>query len=326
LAQIARDRRTAVAPPYQYRVFGLVLASEFELAALSDLELSTPGGPDVTIRRAARLGEDVVHTADPFFDIRPERQYFHWAAVGHFLIETPNQIDVLPHDGVSDHLISQPLLGIVMSVLLERRGTLCLHASAVDIGGRAALFLGDKGAGKSTLLSALVQAGHTPLTDDLVAVTQARDAVDTLVIQPGYARVKLWPDSLSALDLPSSSSDAPVHPSISKMQKSLPQSVAAQEVALRCGFVLDRQDSHQETRAVRLSPHDTLQVLLSFAFMARYGETRLGQLHLIEHMKRCSALVARAPIFRLEIKPDLDDLPGLVAAVSAAVDNADREA
>jgi len=45
-----------------------------------------------------------------------------------------------------------------------------LHASGVELNGRAALFLGSSGAGKSTLAAALVQRGYPLVTDDFCVI------------------------------------------------------------------------------------------------------------------------------------------------------------
>src|SRR5579862_2093768 len=47
------------------------------------------------------------------------------------------------------------LLGPVLGLLLRLRGVVCLHASAVSLGGRAVAFAGPAGAGKSTTAAAL---------------------------------------------------------------------------------------------------------------------------------------------------------------------------
>jgi hypothetical protein len=54
--------------------------------------------------------------------------------------------------------------------LLRHFGRVQLHGAAVEVDGRAIVFLGDKGAGKSTLSLALGRAGVTVLTDDQLVV------------------------------------------------------------------------------------------------------------------------------------------------------------
>jgi len=88
------------------------------------------------------------------------------------------------------------LVGPVMGLVLRKRGTLCLHASAVAIDDRAVALLGLPGAGKSTTAAGLARAGFPVLSDDIVALTE-RGA--KLLVYPGYPRVNLWPDSARRL-------------------------------------------------------------------------------------------------------------------------------
>jgi hypothetical protein len=268
----------------------------------------------VRVLRAEGLRPETPFAFDPHFDIQPGRQFMHWNAVGSFLIEDDDTVRIEPQDGVSDHLVSQAFLGLVMSLVLERRGILCLHASAVSVNGRAAVFLGDKGAGKSTTSATMLSRGHVPVTDDLVAVDTTGEAP---IIWPGFASMKLWPDTVDALALESSEEDRLIHPTVSKVQKRMPTPVARQAVAMGRLFVLRRDASVIEPEVVPLPPHEALQMVLRFTFMARYGETRLGREHLAQHLKRCGAVVAHAPVCTLMIPADLDRLGDLAHTIEA---------
>jgi hypothetical protein len=88
------------------------------------------------------------------------------------------------------------LLGPILGFLLRLRGTLCLHASAVEVDGKGVVLLGPPGAGKSTLAATFAETGFAVLSDDVAPVTRAGDA---WLVQPGYPRLRLWPDSVQAL-------------------------------------------------------------------------------------------------------------------------------
>lgn len=88
------------------------------------------------------------------------------------------------------------LVGPVMGFVLRLRGTVCLHASAVAVDHRAVALVGLPGAGKSSTAAAFAVCGFPVLSDDVVALT---DKGTQLVVQPGYPRVNLWPDSVRQL-------------------------------------------------------------------------------------------------------------------------------
>ena len=96
-------------------------------------------------------------------------------------------------DGLDDYLLG-PILGIA----LRLRGALCLHASAVDIGGRACAFAGPAGAGKSTMAASFARAGFPVLADDTITLI-AQEAL--WMVAPAFPRLRLWPEALRALGM-----------------------------------------------------------------------------------------------------------------------------
>lgn len=88
------------------------------------------------------------------------------------------------------------LLGPVMGFVLRLRGTTCLHASAIAVGDYAIALTGLPGAGKSTLAAAFARRGFPVLSDDVAAL---RCQGERFLVEPGYPRVNLWPDSVRAL-------------------------------------------------------------------------------------------------------------------------------
>jgi hypothetical protein len=88
------------------------------------------------------------------------------------------------------------LLGPVFGFLLRLRGVVCLHASAIEVDGRAIVLQGPAGAGKSTTAAAFARLGLPVLSDDIVAVGERREG---FMVRPGNPRLRLWPDSVRAL-------------------------------------------------------------------------------------------------------------------------------
>jgi hypothetical protein len=88
------------------------------------------------------------------------------------------------------------LLGPVIGFVLRLRGIVPLHASAVCIGEQAVALVGAPGAGKSTTAAGFARLGHAVLADDLAAL---REKDDRFLVQSGYPRVNVWPDSALTL-------------------------------------------------------------------------------------------------------------------------------
>lgn len=88
------------------------------------------------------------------------------------------------------------LVGPVLAFVLRLRGITCLHASAVVVDGRAIALFGLAGAGKSTAAAAFALRGFSVLSDDVAVLA---DLGDHFLVQPGYPRINLWPDSVRSL-------------------------------------------------------------------------------------------------------------------------------
>lgn len=83
------------------------------------------------------------------------------------------------------------LWGVPAALCFSRRGDLPLHASAVEVGGRALVFCGPGRFGKTTLAAAFLRTGHRVLSEDLVCVRHTRGGP---VILPGPALLRVRPD------------------------------------------------------------------------------------------------------------------------------------
>jgi hypothetical protein len=88
------------------------------------------------------------------------------------------------------------LLGPVLGFVLRLRGTVCLHAASVQLGGQAVALVGPAGAGKSTLAAAFARRGVPVLSDDVAPLD---DRGDSLWVQPGNPRIRLWARSAEVL-------------------------------------------------------------------------------------------------------------------------------
>jgi len=87
-----------------------------------------------------------------------------------FLLEPAGGRVVVDSEASDAELREHRIVSSAVCTLLSMRGDLVMHASAVEIDGRAVLFCGPTQRGKSTLARALGEAGHRLLGEDGIAI------------------------------------------------------------------------------------------------------------------------------------------------------------
>jgi hypothetical protein len=171
----------------------LAIDSDF---AIAELEPRDSPACDLVIRSAPVAGRAFPFKNFRHHEVTPDGDLLAFQSIGRFLIRDPATIEVDVEPEFDVRLLGLPLLGPVMACRFHRSGSLVLHGSAVAIGGKAHVFLGDKGSGKSTTAAALVAAGFPLITDDVVALEQLADG--RVVVPPGYPAMKLDKDMMAA--------------------------------------------------------------------------------------------------------------------------------
>ncbi|MBZ9870199.1 serine kinase [Mesorhizobium sp. BR1-1-9] len=290
-----------------YRAYGLTIASE---VALPELEPAEPAAADVLISVGAIDMPKPSPEAATIFRFEPDRQYLAWHAVGAFLISDACRIEVEPAPGIDDALIAFPLLGPVMALILHQRGLLVLHASAVAIAGKSAIFMGDKGAGKSTTASAMIRAGHELLTDDVVALDLSHP--DEPMIVPGFPQIKLAADAAATISLEGAQVRPPVHPAINKAQHRLHGAFSRDRVPATRIYILERG---QKAEISPMPGIAALPAVIRFSYVTRFGRAALVGDFAAAHLGHCARLADRVGVCRLEVSTGLDRIGEVVSLV-----------
>jgi len=223
---------------------------------------------------------------------------------------------------------------------LEQRGLFVLHAGAVDMGGSAAAFLGDKGQGKSTLNAAMATAGFSLLSEDAVALQWSDDEKHTVpTALCGFAQVKLVPDAVRAVLNTEPEELALVAPQVENMDKrSFMAPMAKQPLPLRDLFILTSLDdeanierpkpfspSYETPEGVEirlLSPQEALLHLIPHTFGFRFGDLYLQGERKTTHFRACARLVSSCRVWELSRRRDLALLPATVATLARLVASA----
>ncbi|WP_246707251.1 serine kinase [Mesorhizobium sp. NZP2077] len=296
--------------------YGLTFGSEVLLPELEPMAMA-PAVADIMIN----VGPLPQHSADAAaaFHFEAHRQYLTWQTVGAFLISDASRIDVDPAPGVDDALIAFPLLGPVLALLLHQRGLLVLHASAIAVGGKSAIFMGDKGAGKSTTAGAMIRAGHDLLTDDVVALDVSKP-LDPMIV-PGFPQLKLASDAAAAISLKEAEVRPLVHPAIDKTQHRLRGAFSSDMVPVTRIYILERG---ARAAILPLPSVASLPAIIKFSYVTRFGRSALPSDFAATHLRQCAQLAAHVGVCRLEVPTGLDRLGEAVDLIEAdlSFDNA----
>jgi hypothetical protein len=207
-------------------------------------------------------------------------------------------------------LVRADLLGGVFSVALHLQGLLCLHGSAVGIGGSAAAFLANKGAGKSTLATALCAAGATLVTDDMLPV----DPRSPVMAWPSMPAVRLLQDSASHLRYASGQT----HPVTNKyhVNELPPDQVEMRRLPLSAVYELAPVPSGPNVPPVeRIRVKGTAAV--GTLLRHHRAGTAIGGAESMNLFVRASDIVRLVPVYRLQVARDFSRLPDVVEQIRA---------
>jgi len=276
---------------WHYRAYGLEIASEMPLPELE----SSDAGAEVRIRFGVipRSREEPVQ--ERCLAATAESVHLFWPQAGSFLMRGGDEIIVDPVAGGRERLLRIGVLGPALATVLQQRGSLVLHASAVSLSGRLVAFVGWKGQGKSTTAAALFGRGFPLLTDDVLALEM--HGRDWPLAHPSFPQFKLWPDSARH----SLGDDPESLPTLMENYDKRARSAAARFVRraerLAGIYVLTEGVA---LAASRLSPQATFKQLVTHTFCARYGaKLFLGRTG-ATHLQNCARLASAVPVFQLE--------------------------
>jgi hypothetical protein len=296
----------------RFQVYGLSIASEFDLLLPED---SDSAAPAVTITRAPPgFFNAFLANASPVNDQKSYRyesfpdgsSYLSWNDLFEFFIASDGRAIVCgSRDGAFFEAYVSYLLGFALSFALLRIGDEPLHATAIESKGEAIGFLGKSGAGKSTLASFFLGKRYRLVTDDLLRVTFS--AQSSVIAHPGPQRIKLLPESAAEF-MQGATCAASMNPFTTK-QLVLPAQDQRMDkgVPLRALYLLDCPETIDENNSVgaeRLRGGETtLRVIASTFNSAVKTAERLGR-----QLRFAGQIVSKIPIFRLSYPRRFDAL------------------
>ncbi len=286
---------------YSYTAYGLSIHSCLPLPEL----VAAEAPPDLIIR----FGKvDWQPTKDDFMvvELSQSKMFFHWKGAGTFLARGGREIVVDPQPEADPSVLRLFLLGAVLAGVLHQRGLLLLHSSAVEVGGTAIAFIGEKGWGKSTLAALMEGRGHRLVADDVVAIDI--DKQRAIRVLPGFPQFKLWPDAVSKMGI--NPENLPrVHPLLEKRAYRIHTDFSNASISLKGIYVLTEGERIEIERP---GLQEAFVQLVRHSFLVRHLKaTGASGLHL----QQCSALINSVPVFRLKRPRSLQLLPEVASLV-----------
>lgn len=276
-------------PTYYYQAFGLTIESTIPCPELVPQE----GAPDVSIRYGSvPEALDDVNEAKGWYQQNPEAVLLKIDSIANYLIFQGKKIIIDRVAGSHDDEVRLFLFGSAFGALLHQRGLLPLHGSAIEVHGRAVLFVGPSGNGKSALAGAFHQRGYRIIADDVCVVSTAN--ADLSSVYPGFPRLKLWSDTLEKLGknpqgLPK------VSPTLDKRYFALDSGFCGNPRPLHRIYELATTDT-QEFELIHLQGVEKLSIAIEHTYRPEFltGADRKKQ-----HFVQCAAAIRHASVSRV---------------------------
>jgi hypothetical protein len=290
-------------PEWSFKAFGVAVGSELPVQGAQ--RIPPPGGAHVLLTRAeaAELDEawdqgvSVLERRLPDGSLgmrveRGEEGDYRVSAPAHgdFLISAEGtHVRCAPADGPAWRW-QRPLLGQVLPLAATLQGFELLHASAVDLDGRAIAFTGRSGAGKTSLVTQLVAGGAPLVTDDVLSLECALDGV---LAHPGARMANIASEQLEPL---SPSARARLGSVVGRSDKLHvePASMTEEALPLKALYFIDRR---LEVEGVTFEPVDPVdpQLLLATTFMPHVVTPR----RLMTQLHTCAEIARHVKTFQL---------------------------
>ncbi|MET1254967.1 hypothetical protein [Aliikangiella maris] len=279
-----------------YSIFGLNIESDIQLPAI------TSEGTDIqiTIRQQAidnqLFNNELIKSSqpsnnNPYIPVSYQQNNELWFCVENiasFYVGYGNLILYQPEEGAEQQDILLYLLGTCLGIIMHQRGSLVLHANAIQVEDGCIIFMGKSGQGKSTLAAGFLQAGCSILTDDLTVINH------NMQVEPAIPQLKLWDDSIKRLGIKQENGKR-INLHQTKFNFSLSTGFCKQALPIRAIYELNvhQENTFKFERIFGMKKFIPLRCHTYRKFyLAGLGLTK-------QHLKLCANLAAQVNITRL---------------------------
>lgn len=298
---------------YKYQAYHLHISAPFECPQLLDATEESKKYPQVTISFGNVPKQlDAPLNIGPAYQATNEAFLLEIDGVGRYLIRHGNEIIIEPHPDVTEEEILLFLLGSAFGALLNQRGFLVLHASAICTEKGAVLFTGHSGAGKSTTLQAFIDKGYNKLSDDTIAVYYD-ESVKKIMVLPSFPNTKLWQKSADVLGK-STAGLARVRANLDKFNLSTKAFFHNEAMELYSIYELQPSSQCNTLCFDTLQTIDKFKLLFSNTYRRRYAENLLCKQN---HFRISSEIAKKTIIKNLKRSANENTLTELVKLIEA---------
>lgn len=290
---------------YYYKAYGLSIGSEIPLPPLETSQVTTV---DLTIKRrrlleSPLLGSTKVHRAGlnaRFAQNSRHCLWLDWSPLVAFMAINGNELLVETTENEID-LIALFTLSEALGLILFQKNYFLLHGSAVQIGGKGIVFLGEPGAGKSTTVAAFAQKGVRVISDDMVCIHI--NELGNPVLIPSFSQIKIWENSVDGLQLQKANL-SPVREGTTKFSWHDSMVFEENPVALNRIFVLTAPND-----LVRLTaPIPQSQVPIELISYFPLPDALLNGVALKDYFEKSVAIAHRVPVLKMNRPEDFAKL------------------
>ncbi len=305
-------------------IYGLVVESELRLTSVDEVA-EREGEPALKVVFGS---PEYFHTMRPMSAPDPDEWVQHAVlADGSVYMKADAVFEaVISPDGrgvvcrklgdVDQRSFEANLMNFVVSASLTLQGEEPLHATVVDLEGRAVGLLGLSGAGKSTLAAFLISHGADLVTDDMLRV-QFTD--DGLLVYPGPYRLKLL-DEPGNRFLPAAVAHGHFNPLSGKIMVQPRKEVRAGRAPMRLSALFhighpEEQEPIEGVSSARLVGLDLATTLISSTMDTRYAEPS----RLARQIRFAARVAGTLPIYELRYPRNFDVMDKVAAEIRRVI-------
>ena len=271
---------------FYYRAYGFTIQSSYELPypdvePIDDADVVIGDGPV-----PETLGDDAYSYG--IWQGKTNNFLLIEETIGRILVQDGCKITIQCSNDVDPRWVSVYINGSALAALLQQRGLLPLHASAIQCDGGAILFAGASGVGKSTLAATLHDRGYASLSDDVSGIRIDGDGAP--VLEPSAGHLRLWKDVTEKLNYEIKGKRLAAH-NFQKFEFPVSQSLDA-AIPVKKIYILEPLS--RKDISLRIAERgDAFRIVRQRSYRSRF---HLGQNLQGQHFKLVSVISSTVPV------------------------------